>query len=131
MPLHVEIVTPTRAVYSGEASEVVLPAWEGELGVYADHDPLLTLLRAGRAIVIGPEGTTEYIVGRGFAEIGADHVTMLTDSCQLISDVDVDRAHADMERAEQQMEEVEPDTEKYRVAEATAEHAMARLDNLP
>ena len=66
---HVRIVTPERRVFDGPATEVVLPAWEGELGVYPDHDALLALLRSGTCRVHTAEGVQRWVVGRGFAEI--------------------------------------------------------------
>ena len=79
--LQLDIVTPQASVYSGPASEVVLPAWEGQLGVYPHHDALLALLRAGRCAVTTAAGVQTYVIGRGFAGIGPDRteITLVAD----------------------------------------------------
>ena len=86
--LQLDIVTPAASVYSGPATEVILPAWDGELGVYPQHDTLLALLRAGTCTVTTPTGQLRYVVGRGFADIGSGSVTLLTDSCEPVDKID-------------------------------------------
>ncbi len=125
--LQVDIVTPEASAFSGEASEVILPAWEGQLGVYPGHDALLSLLRAGRCVVTSPQGVRRYVVGRGFAEIGPDHVTILTDRFEPLEGVDKKQAQADLEAAEKELLETEASTERWRQAEIALEHAQARL----
>jgi len=125
--LQVDIVTPEASAFSGEASEVILPAWEGQLGVYPGHDSLLSLIRAGRCVVTTTTGVRRYVVGRGFAEIGPDHVTILTDRFESLEDVDKARAQADLEAAEKELLESEASSERWNQAEIALEHARARL----
>jgi F-type H+-transporting ATPase subunit epsilon len=131
LTLQVDLVTPERSVFSGPATEVVLPAWEGEMGVYPDHDALLTLLRAGSCVIASEQGRLQYVLGRGFAEIGPDRVTMLTDSCEPAADVDHARAAQDLATAEAALATADPATEHFRQAQIAAEHARARLDATP
>jgi F-type H+-transporting ATPase subunit epsilon len=125
--LQVDLVTPEARVFSGPASEVVIPAWDGEMGIYPDHDTLLALLRAGTCTVVSREGTLKVVIGRGFAEIGPDRVTLLTDSCEPVSGVDTDKAARDLAAAEAESAVADPTTERYRQAQIAAEHARARL----
>jgi F-type H+-transporting ATPase subunit epsilon len=126
--LQIDIVTPQASVYSGPASEVILPAWEGAMGVYPQHDALLALLRAGPCAVTTPQGTKLYVIGRGFADIGPDRVTLLTDSCTDAEAVDQDRARTELAKAEQVLGSELFTTEKFKQAEIAAEHARAVLD---
>lgn len=125
----VEIVTPEKSVFSGSAKEIILPAWDGELGVYPDHDALLTLLKAGRTIVTTPEGTHRWIIGRGFADVGGDHVTLLTDQAVLVDAVDKAAAATMLAEANASMSNTaEIGTERYKQAQIKAEWAQALLD---
>src|SRR5687768_1513660 len=101
--LQVEIVTPERSAYSGQASEVILPAWDGEMGVYPDHDAVLALLRAGACTVTDPSGVHRFVVGRGFVEVGPSRVNILTDSCVRANEVDKAKAQKDLAEAEQEL----------------------------
>ena len=76
-----DIITPERQVFSGDANSVILPAWEGELGVLPGHDRLLALIKPGRAKVVDESGTRFYSFEQGFSEIGPDSVTVFTDAC--------------------------------------------------
>ena len=83
MALHVEIVTPRRIVWKGEASDVQAPGELGEFGVLPKHIPFLTTLRPGplKVNTVG-EGQKKWSIGTGFAEAGPDRVVILTESCE-------------------------------------------------
>lgn len=126
--LQVEIVTPEKRVFSGEATEVLLPAWEGQMGIYPQHDSLLALLRCGRCSVTTKDGVLEYVVGRGFAEVGPSVVTILTEACDVKSEVDAAAAQQALDEAETAMANMEDVySEQYRQAQVAQEHAKARL----
>ena len=126
--LQVEIVTPERSAYSGSASEVILPAWDGEMGIYPDHDALLALLRAGSCTVTDTAGVHRFVVGRGFVDIGPARVTILTDTCMKVSEVDKAKAGKDLADAEHELATADAQSERYRQAQIALEHARARLE---
>jgi F-type H+-transporting ATPase subunit epsilon len=101
--LKLELATPTRLVVSGEADEVVVPGSEGAFGVLPGHAPLLSLVGTGE--VMYRTGRTEHYlaVSGGFAEVGPDHVTILTETAERPEEIDRDRAERARQRAEQRM----------------------------
>jgi F-type H+-transporting ATPase subunit epsilon len=101
--LKLELATPTRLVVSGEADEVVVPGSEGAFGVLPGHAPLLSLVGTGE--VMYRTGRTEHYlaVSGGFAEVGPDHVTILTETAERPEEIDPARARAAAERAEQRL----------------------------
>ena len=126
--LHVEIVTPLSSAFSGKALQVILPAWEGQEGVLPDHDDKLTLLRGGVCTVITPEGERKFAIGRGFAEMGGDHVTLLTDSCEDASKIDKADAQAGYADIEAKLARADWVSEEANGLRAALEVAQARLD---
>lgn len=126
--LQVEIVTPEKAVYSGAASEVLVPCWEGELGVLPEHDALLSLLKCGVAVVNTAEGVKRWIIGRGFADIGGDHVTILTDRAETLESVDKDAARQELVELYKEFEAGKFSGETLKAAMARAEWAQAIVD---
>lgn len=74
-----DLVSPERRLVSVQAEEVRIPGAEGDLTAMAQHSPLITTLRPGILTVSGPEGEAEYIVTGGFAEIGAESVSVLAE----------------------------------------------------
>lgn len=126
--LQLEIVTPEKAAFSGEASQVVLPAWKGQLGVLPEHDHLLALLRGGIAIVQTAAGDTRFVLGRGFAEIGPDRVTVLTDSCEAADSIDKAQAQAELSELQAEFDQANLHTEEAVRLESRLEIARARVE---
>ncbi|MHC5021089.1 MAG: ATP synthase F1 subunit epsilon [Planctomycetota bacterium] len=72
--MHCRIVTPDQAHFDGEADAVVLPAVDGELGVWPKHTSMLAQLGTGSLRLKTAAGVTSYALSGGFAEIGPDSV---------------------------------------------------------
>ena len=103
--LKLEIVTPESVIYSEDVDMVTLPGSEGDSGIYPNHVPLMSKVKAGE-LVVKKDGAEEFLaVAEGFAEITGDHVAILTDNA--IDSADVDEADAEeaKAKAEQRLEE--------------------------
>ena len=126
--LHVEIVTPGKVAWTGEALEVEVPGAKGEIGALDGHAPLLALTRAG-VVRIALEGgqTQAFVVGPGFAEVTPLGVTLLVDLVEAVGTVDVATATRDLDAAEKALAQSADGTEEWREAEYKAELARARL----
>jgi F-type H+-transporting ATPase subunit epsilon len=95
-----DIVTPERTVLADTVSSVQLPAVTGSLGVLAGHAPLLAELGVGECVVKLPSGAEETLaLSGGFVEVSREKVTVLADTAEFASEIDVDRAEAALARA--------------------------------
>ena len=74
-----DLVSPERSLSSGPASTVQIPAAEGDMTAMPGHAPLITTLRPGILSVTGPNGSEDYAVTGGFAEISAEAATVLAE----------------------------------------------------
>lgn len=74
-----DLVSPERKLASVQAREVRIPGADGDLTAMPGHAPLITTLRPGLLTVIGSDGTADYAVTGGFAEIGPEGVTVLAE----------------------------------------------------
>jgi F-type H+-transporting ATPase subunit epsilon len=101
--LKLELATPTRLVVSGEADEVVVPGTEGAFGVLPGHAPLLSLVGTGEVMYRTGRQEHYLAVSGGFAEVGPDHVTILTETAERPEEIDPARARAAGDRAEQRL----------------------------
>ncbi|WP_193139466.1 F0F1 ATP synthase subunit epsilon [Meridianimarinicoccus sp. MJW13] len=77
--LQFDLVSPERSLASLTATSVQIPGAEGDLTAMPNHAPLITTLRPGILKVTGPDGTSEFAVTGGFAEITADATTVLAE----------------------------------------------------
>ena len=121
--IHVDIVSAEGQMFSGEATMVLVPGSQGELGIYPRHAPLLTTLKPGevRVHTEGGEEQVFYVAG-GVLEVQPHLVTVLADTAARARDLDEAEALAAKQRAEDAMR---TRSDKLEIAEAQAELARA------
>lgn len=74
-----DLVSPERRLASGQASAVRIPGADGDLTAMPDHAPVVATLRPGILSVDMEDGTQDFAVTGGFAQITADGATVLAD----------------------------------------------------
>jgi len=94
------IVTPDLTHYDGDADAVVLPAVDGELGVWPQHTTMLAQLGTGALRLKVGGGITSYALSGGFAEIGPDSVLVAARRVAA-APASADAAQADLAAARQ------------------------------
>ena len=78
--LNVRVVSPDKIVFEGEASAVVAPAWDGQVGILPGHAPMLALIGSGELSVDRPGGGSDtFHVAGGVLKVERDIVTLLTE----------------------------------------------------
>ncbi len=88
MPVELEIVSPEKLLLSRPVEMVVLPAYEGEMGVLQGHSPMIVLLRGGTIrLYEGGQVKEQLYVSGGFAEVTPERVTVLATEATPLADV--------------------------------------------
>jgi F-type H+-transporting ATPase subunit epsilon len=88
MPVDLEIVSPEKLLLSRPVEMVVLPAYEGEMGVLPGHSPMIVLLRGGTIrLYDGGQVKERLYVSGGFAEVTPERVTVLATEAIAIADL--------------------------------------------
>jgi F-type H+-transporting ATPase subunit epsilon len=83
-PFRVDVVSPEATVWAGEATFVVARTPDGEIGIMADHEPLLASLVTSAVEVVELDGSRTTIgVHGGFLQVLRNQVTLLTDRAQI------------------------------------------------
>lgn len=101
--IHVDVVSATESLYSGEAQCVFAPASTGELGIYPKHMALLSTLKPGEVRVQTEQGTESIYVSGGIVEVQPDVVTIFSDTAIRAHDLDESKALEAKQRAEEAM----------------------------
>ena len=101
----VEVVSPERVLFSGEATMVITRTLGGgEVAFQAGHAPFLAALVENHSRVFLADGSVlDVAVHGGFVEVSHNKVSLLSDVAELGSDVDIQRAQAAKARAEEQL----------------------------
>jgi F-type H+-transporting ATPase subunit epsilon len=119
--LQVELVAVERKIWSGEARMVIARTTEGELGILPGHAPLLGQLAEGGVVTIrGAEGEDLVVAAHGgFVSVTERGVSILAETAEISTEIDVERAREALSRAEGERDDPE--------AQASARRAQSRL----
>src|SRR5271170_833643 len=125
--LKVEIVTPDAKILETEADIIQIPAAEGDMGIYPQHETTVTEIRAGE-LVITRQGKVEVMaIGDGFAEIRPDSVAILTDGAVFEKDIDEGKAEAAVKRAEELLKSNTLQGEELEATQASLARSLAQI----
>ena len=101
-PFRVDVVSPEATVWTGEAIFVLARTPDGEIGILADHEPLLASLVTSAVEVEGVDGSRTIIgVHGGFLQVLANQVTLLTDRAQITQGTKEDAVRVATELSEE------------------------------
>ena len=119
--LQVELVAVERLIWSGEANMVIARTTEGELGVLPGHAPLLGQLAEGGVVTIRTSQGEDLVVAAhgGFLSVTDRGVSILAETAEISSEIDVERAREALRRAQDAGDDPE--------AVAAARRAQSRL----
>ena len=111
----IEIVNPENSFLSKEdVTEVVVPAFEGEMGILKDHISIISFLKPGIIKIFSKSGEENYYVEDGIVEFKNNNLSVLTSSIFNIKDVDKDKINELIEEAEKNSKNNEiTDQNKY------------------
>ncbi|WP_053361058.1 F0F1 ATP synthase subunit epsilon [Bacillus sp. FJAT-27251] len=125
--MKVHVVTPDGPVYDSEVEMVSTKAQTGELGIMPGHIPMVAPLQIG-AVRLKKGGDTDYVaVSGGFLEVRPDTVTILAQTAEKSSEIDIERAVRAKERAEQRLQARQQENIDFKRAELALQRAINRI----
>ena len=109
----VEIISPIKSIIKSDTSEVVIPSYEGEMGILKNHIPIITFLRPGVIKIIN-EIEKNYFVEDGTVEFIDDSLLILTSTAKDVNNFDKTEIDEIISEAEKKIGNSETsDKEKY------------------
>ena len=111
----VEIVNPEKSfLVKEDVSEVIVPAFEGEMGILKDHISIISFLKPGIIKIISKSGDENYYVEDGIVEFKNNNLSILTSSIFNLTDLDKSKQQDLLELAEKEASKAElNDQSKY------------------
>tara|TARA_B100000963_G_scaffold82211_1_gene70016 strand:+ start:183 stop:575 length:393 start_codon:yes stop_codon:yes gene_type:complete len=99
----VDIVNPEKSFYTNEvATEVILPAFEGEMGILKDHIPLISFLKPGLVIVQSKSGEERFYVEDGIVEFKDNILSILTSTIFNLKELEKNKLQSLLKAAEEE-----------------------------
>ena len=113
----VEIVNPEKSfLIKEDVSEVVVPAFEGEMGILKDHISIISFLKPGIIKILSKSGDENYYVEDGIVEFKNNNLSILTSSIFNLNDLDKSKQQDLLKQAEEEASKPESnDQSKYLV----------------
>lgn len=116
---------------SESVTQTIAPGSEGQLGILANHAPLMTELSPGEVLATLADGrtTAHIIISGGFLEIapGGGRTTILADHAERADEIDITRAEADLAAARQMLAEADAGSDQQVEAQRSITHAETRI----
>ena len=111
----VEIVNPEKSfLIKEDVSEVVVPAFEGDMGILKDHISIISFLKPGIIKILSKSGDENYYVEDGIVEFKNNNLSILTSSISNIADIDKSKQQDLLKTAEDEVNKSEiNDQSKY------------------
>ncbi|MGI9036098.1 MAG: F0F1 ATP synthase subunit epsilon [Pyrinomonadaceae bacterium] len=125
--LKLEIVTPEKKVFDETVDSVTIPTANGEIGILMNHAPLISALKSGVLAYTKGGAAEKMVVSGGFVEVGADTVSVLADTAETASEVNVEAARAEREQLEKTLGAWNGTEADFEIEKEKLERAQARL----
>ena len=104
----IEIVNPDKSFLSKEdVTEVVVPAFEGEMGILKDHISIISFLKPGIITIQSKSGEEKYYVEDGIVEFKNNNLSVLTSSILSLKDIDKNKLQGLLKNAEDEANKLE------------------------
>ena len=112
----VEIITPNKILLKSEAYEVIIPSYEGEMGILKDHIPLITFLKPGLIIIKNNE-EKKYFIDEGTVEFVNNNLLILTSAAKNVESFENNFVEESIKSAEEHLKSSNiSDKERYLIS---------------
>lgn len=124
--LKIKILTPDDCLLDAHCNEITATTQNGEIGILPGHGLLMTMLKVGYLSCDLEKQTQLFFLNLGYLEVRENQVTVLSESCEAVSEIDLERAKIAESRAENLINNTGPE-EKIDIPRAYLARDRARM----
>ena len=118
----VEIVNPEKSfLVKDDVSEVVVPAFEGEMGILKDHISIISFLKPGIIRILSKSGDENYYIEDGIVEFKNNNLSILTSTIFNLADMDKSKQQDLLKQAEEEANKTDINDQSKYVADQKVE----------
>ena len=108
----IEIISPDQTILKQETNEVIIPSYEGQMGILNNHIPLITFLRPG-IITIKAEDEKKFYVEEGTVEFSNNNLLILTSTARDLANFNKSLVNELLQKAEASLNTETTDKDRY------------------
>ncbi len=124
--IYIEVITPSKQAYSGNAMSITVPGSAGNFQVLHNHAPLLSSFEIGKVKIVEQDGNILlFSTGGGTVEVLKNNILLLAESFEPVKEIDVERANEALKRAKERLAK----KHEIKIDNARAEAALKRAIN--
>ena len=125
---HLQIVTPDRMVYDGEAEKIILRTVNGDVCILPHHIDYAVPLAIGEAKITDGQGNTRLAAcNNGMLSVHGNEVRVVAVTFEWADDIDLERARRAEESAKEMLDKLQREDQDFTVAEARLKRALTRI----
>ena len=125
---HLQIVTPDRLVFDGDAERIIVRTVQGDVCILARHIDYAAPLGTGKALVGLEDGASRTAAcSGGLLSVSGGEVRVMATTFEWAEEIDVDRAQRAQESAEKKLAALQHGDEAFAITEAKLKRALTRL----
>jgi F-type H+-transporting ATPase subunit epsilon len=126
--INLQVITPEKVAYKGEADQVTLPTRDGEITILANHIPLISTMKHGELIIKNGSEEIPMAVCNGFVEVKKNKITIMTDIADRVEEIDEAKVEGAKKKAEDLLKEKDRMSDvAFADATVALERSLARL----
>ncbi|MCX4356042.1 MAG: ATP synthase F1 subunit epsilon [Oscillospiraceae bacterium] len=126
-PFKLQIITPEKTVFDGEAEQVIVRTTVGDVGILKGHEPYCAALGIGQMRIMQNGEFRRAATSGGIIKVSKEITTILVQTCEWSDEIDVERANAAKAAAEERIKAAKSDKELL-LADAKLKRALNRID---
>jgi len=121
-----EIITPERVFFHGEAESVIFPTADGDMSIQKMHEPMVALVTVGDMRICVDGEWKQCTTSEGFVEVRPDETIIFSQAVEWPEEIDIRRAQEAKERAEERLRQTQS-YQEYMQNQISLARAMVRL----
>jgi len=125
---HLQIVTPDRMVFDGDAERLVVRTRNGDVCILARHIDYAAPLGIGEARITDGEGNTRIAAcSGGMLSVSGNDTRLMATTFEWMEDIDLERAERARDQAEKRLEKMDRKEKEYAIVDAKLRRALVRI----
>lgn len=122
-----EVITPIRSFFSGDVESIIFETENGQMGVMADHIPMLVANKDCTLKIVEGKNTKYAFITEGFMEITAEKVTAIVDAAEWCEEIDIEKNINKLKNTEEELSNPKNDLNMKAELQASIQRSNARI----